>query len=115
MIAHKTGLTFDDVRRVLPPEREAHFQTRVVNLARLLGYRRIYHPWTSVHSASGWPDLVLCKPPRLIFAELKAERGRVMPAQQGWLDDLAACGQEVYVWRPSDWAVIVGVLQGARP
>ena len=90
---------------------ERHFQQRVVELGKLFGWRRIYHPWTSLHSASGWPDLTLCKPPRLICAELKSERGRFTPAQEGWLNDLAACGVEVHRWRPSDWPTIVDVLR----
>lgn len=111
MIARRTGLAYEEPVRLLPPESEGHFQTRLVNLAKLLGWRRIYHPWSSIHSASGWPDLVLCKPPRLIFAELKKEKGRVTAAQQGWLEDLTACGQEVYCWRPSDYGAIVEILQ----
>jgi hypothetical protein len=61
---------------------------------------------------AGLPDLILCKPPRLIFAELKSERGRVRAEQQAWLDALRQCaGVEVYLWRPSDWASIVETLK----
>jgi hypothetical protein len=58
----------------------------------------------------GWPDLVLCKSGRLIVAELKSQTGRVRPEQQVWLDDLAACGVEVKIWRPSDYDEIVATL-----
>jgi hypothetical protein len=92
-------------------QHEKHFTQKVVDLARLLGYS-VYHTYWSEHSAAGWPDLVLCKPPRLIFAELKV-KAIVKPAQQRWLDDLRACGQETYVWRyPADWDAIVRLLQG---
>jgi hypothetical protein len=42
---------------------EKQFTGQVVQLARMLGWR-VYHPWLSVHSAAGFPDLVLCRPPR---------------------------------------------------
>lgn len=86
----------------LAPVSERAFQQQVVDVARLLGYR-VYHPWISVHSSAGFPDLVLVRPPRLVLAEVKTDRGRVTAAQQAWLDLLRACpGCETYVWRPSD-------------
>ena len=39
--------------------------------------------------------------PRVVFAELKRETGKLTPAQTEWLDDLAAAGVETYLWRPS--------------
>ncbi len=106
---------------VLPHLSEAEFQTQVIQLARLLGWR-VYHSrpaqyrdghWhTPLQGDAGLPDLILCKPPRLIFAELKSERGRVRAEQQAWLDALRQCaGVEVYLWRPSDWASIVETLK----
>ena len=97
--------------QVLPPEREAHFQNRVINAMRVFGWR-VYHPWTSIHSASGWPDLFAVRGERGVAAELKAVRGRVTPAQQDWLDCLSNVrGIEAYVWRPSDWDQIVEILR----
>jgi hypothetical protein len=91
---------------------EKQFQAQVLDLARLLGWR-VYHPWLSVRSAAGFPDLVLCRPPRLILAELKTARGRLSPAQEEWLAALRACpGVEVHVWRPMDWDAIIRVLEG---
>lgn len=51
----------------------------------------------------GLPDCLLVRPPRFVAAELKQEKGRVTRDQQRWLDALAQCGFETYVWRPSDW------------
>lgn len=61
-----------------------------------------YHTHDSRRSEPGFPDLVLVKGTRLIFAELKADTGRVSPAQQRWLDALGATSRAV-VWRPRDW------------
>lgn len=66
----------------------------------------IYHTFDSRASVPGWPDLVLCRPPELIVVELKKDTGKVTAAQQGWLDNLAASGVEVHVWRPADWAEV---------
>ncbi|OYT68436.1 MAG: hypothetical protein CFK48_11590 [Armatimonadetes bacterium CP1_7O] len=100
---------------------ERDFQVQVVALARLTGWR-VYHSrpaqygngrWhTPLQGDVGLPDLILCRPPRLLFVELKSERGRVRAEQQAWLDALQACnGVEVYLWRPSDWASIVETLK----
>ena len=44
--------------------------------------------------------LILIRPPRIVVAELKADRGRLSADQDAWLSDLAACGIDVHVWRP---------------
>ena len=89
---------------------ERDFQRQVVELAELTGWRT-YHTYDSRNSHPGFPDLVLVRAPRLIFAELKRERGRVAAAQREWAEDLEACpGVEYYLWRPSDWDEIKQVL-----
>ncbi len=90
---------------------EREFQAQIRTLSTVLGWLD-YHSWTSMHSAAGFPDMVLVKPPRVIFAELKTENGTVSPHQQFWLDTLKQCsGVEVYLWRPSDWNTIVEILK----
>ena len=69
-----------------------------------------YHTWRSDHSTAGFPDYVLLRPPRVIFAELKREKGKATAAQQRWLDGLLECGQEAYLWRPSDSEEILRTL-----
>lgn len=94
-----------------PAMTEKAFTAQVRELAELLGWK-FYHPWLSIHSPRGWPDLALCRPPRLVLAELKAERGTTSAAQDEWLALLARCpGVEVHLWRPSDWDAIVATLQ----
>jgi len=78
-------------------------QVRFNELAEALGWRW-YHPPRAVNEkvTAGFPDNTLVNPPRLLFAELKQQAQHPEPAQREWLDDLAACGVEVYVWRPYD-------------
>ena len=88
----------------VPVLTEADLLGKVVTLANLYDWA-YYHTWNSRHSTAGFPDLTLVRPPRLIFAELKSQKGRIAPAQREWLDRLAAVpGLEVYVWRPSLWS-----------
>lgn len=49
----------------------------------------VYHTHDSRRSEPGFPDLVLVRDARVIFAELKTQRGRVSPAQDVWLKRLA--------------------------
>ena len=83
----------------------------VRDLARTFGWLR-YHTWSSQHSPAGFPDEVLVRAPRLIFAELKSETGRLRPEQETWLEALRAVpGLEVYMWRPADMDAIAEVLR----
>lgn len=93
------------------PVTEADLREQVRDLCKLFGWK-IYFSWTSLHSPRGFPDLVLVNPEqkRVVYAELKSEKGKVTPQQQEWLDALKACGQEVYLWRPADIEEIAGIL-----
>lgn len=95
----------------------------VADTARLFGWMR-YHTHDSRHSPSGFPDEVLLRSPRIIFAELKRQGSKPKPAQQAWLDELADFAArapripeapypsvEVYIWRPSDLDRIVEILR----
>jgi hypothetical protein len=105
---------------------EAEFQAHVVEVARMLHWRVAHfrpamtrHGWrTPVQGDKGFPDLVLVRgpgwgrtAPRVIFAELKSETGRVTPEQHDWLVELEAAGAEVYVWQPSDLQAIAETLR----
>lgn len=89
---------------------EKEFQSQIKDLARLFGWK-YYHTWRSIHSPAGFPDCVLAKPPRLIFAELKSEKGKTSQEQDEWLNILAECGQEVYLWKPRDVDRIIEILR----
>lgn len=90
---------------------ESELQGFVTTLARLHGWLA-YHTHDSRRSEAGFPDLTMVRGNRIIFAELKSEKGRVTPAQQKWLDAISASsGAESYVWRPSDLDTIDDVLR----
>jgi hypothetical protein len=97
-----------------PPVRrlaEKDFQRQVLDLAKLYRWHA-YHPALSKWSERGWPDLAMVRPPRIVFAELKAECGKVTEHQSRWLALLGACpGVETYLWRPSDLEAIAAVLR----
>ena len=73
---------------------------------------------TALDGNKGFPDVVAVRNGRLLFAELKAHRGKPSSEQEEWLWDLWGCGSEVdsespwtsqpgevpetYVWKPSD-------------
>jgi hypothetical protein len=72
---------------------------------------RTFHTRNSRGSDKGWLDLVLIRPPRCVYAELKTMEGRLTPEQRRTKADLEACGYEVYVWRPCDREEIARVLE----
>ncbi len=84
----------------------AHF--RGVRVQRKNG--EVYHETPVQADGKGFPDLVLTRPGRLVFVELKAERGRLSLDQERWVNALKDCGQEVYVFRPSMWSQIEKIL-----
>ena len=90
---------------------EEQFESQIRDLAKIYGWL-YYHPFLSKWSERGWPDVALCRPPRLILAELKTETGKVSPYQEKWLDALRQCeGVECFLWRPVDIEKIVGILR----
>jgi hypothetical protein len=94
----------------IPKQTEAGFLAAVRALAKLKGYRT-YHTHDSRRSEAGFPDLVLVKRPRVIFAELKRDGKKPTAIQQTWLDDLTACGQEAYFWTPAQFEEITRILR----
>ena len=91
---------------------ERHLQAATEQLAGLLGYTYCHFrpaidrsgQWsTPLSGMPGFPDLIMVRGPRIVFAELKAERGTTTPEQEHWLDVLRLAGAETYVWKPADW------------
>lgn len=101
-------------RQRTEPLTEKQFEAQLVELAEFCGWEH-YHPWLSIHSPTGWPDEAFLKPPELVFVEVKSEKGKLTAAQEHFIGLLRACGQRVYVWRPSDIDTAIEVLSGRKP
>lgn len=91
---------------------ERDLREQVRDLCKIYHWRFLF-TWTSIHSPKGMLDLLLInkEQERVIFAELKSERGKMTPEQQETFDELDACGQEVYLWRPADIENIARLLK----
>lgn len=91
---------------------EKDFHEQVAHLMRLEGWSVYSVPDSRRVSLSGYPDITAWRGTRLIFAELKREKGRTSPAQDEVLADLGQipCA-EVYLWKPSDWDEIVLIVK----
>lgn len=120
----------------LPGMTEAVWQKAVIDLAQACGWTVAHfrparagggeaaERWMTPVAAhgKGFPDLVLVRPPHLIFAELKTDTGRERAEQKMWLSLLSAvaddCNEatgeagyvQVYVWRPRDVDEVARVL-----
>jgi len=95
---------------------ERDWQSHVCKIAALKGWR-YYHPPDNrpvngrvQKVVSGFPDLCLIKNSRMIFVELKREKGIVSLEQQEWITAIKACGIEAYVWRPSNMHDMIAIL-----
>ncbi len=87
---------------IAPSISERELQEHVVAMAKALGWS-VFHPWLSIHSAAGWPDLFMVRGPVALAVELKTETGKVSWQQTVWLGDLARVpGIQTAVWRPTD-------------
>ena len=94
-----------------PQVSEADWQAQVIDLARLYRWR-VHHCRPAQRQSGGWstpisgdpgfPDLVLVRSGRVIFAELKRDTAasRMTAAQAGWRDALVGSAVLWFCWRP---------------
>ena len=80
---------------------EKLFQSRVVDASKVFGWL-CYHTYDSRRSEPGFPDLVLVRDNKVLFRELKTDKGRLTSAQKLWGDNLTEAGADYAVWRPKD-------------
>lgn len=92
---------------------EAQFQQRIIDYCLLRGLL-VFHDNDSRRNRAGFPDLVIVGDHGAIFAELKTDTGKVRPEQETWLLRLRAAGETAYIWRPSNWDLIVARLDAIR-
>lgn len=88
---------------------ERDFMQLVIDLATTFGWEH-YHTLRSQGSDAGFPDLVLLRPPKVLFVALKRRDGKLTWAQRVWGDTLTACRCDYRVWRPGDWEEIDATL-----
>jgi DNA repair exonuclease SbcCD nuclease subunit len=97
-----------------PNMSEDDFKDEVIKYAKERGWK-VYHTYRSDRSEKGFPDLVMVRGQGMngvvVYAELKTETGKPTKDQQEWLNALEWAGEAVYLWRPSDWPTIKGVLK----
>jgi hypothetical protein len=79
---------------------EAGLEGHVRRLIKDLGLWG-FHPFDSRRSKEGWPDWTIVGT-RIIYRELKAERGVVSAAQRTVGELLTGAGGDWAVWRPTD-------------
>ena len=91
---------------------ERQLQDAVIDMAKIFNWlvmhqrpARTERGWrTAIQGDPGFPDLVMVRGARLIFAELKSAKGRVDFHQATWLNRLNLVpGVEQFCWRPEDW------------
>ena len=104
----------------LPPLSEKDFLQQVVALAEIRHWDWLHlrpgmtqHSWRTPISGplgKGWPDLMLVRGERILFAELKRDGAKPSPEQVEVLGILSGAA-EVAVWTPLSWPEIERVLR----
>mgnify|MGYP003649731168 FL=1 len=88
---------------------ERQLQDSIIQLAETVGWTVVHVNDSRKQRATGLPDLLMIRRPRVVWAELKREanagrnKNSLTPIQQWWFDELQACGEEAHLWRPADW------------
>lgn len=109
---------------------EQGFQDTLVEYARTCGWLVAHFRRAAVragrvatpvaYDAAGFPDLVLVRKDRVVFAELKRKGVRkVSPEQQKWARALIGVeaenpGVTYVVWNPIDWETPGGIRETLR-
>ena len=96
--------------------KERDLQKWIIQYAEIHGWY-VYHVANvrgqlRSNTAIGYPDLTMARGDRLVFAELKAKRGRVTEPQLRWLNRLQDLKSvECYLWKPTDMETIRELLE----
>lgn len=101
------------------PQSEADLQRAIMDLAQLMGWRRLHVRAQETKSGwkvgyegdTGWPDLTLARDGIVYFWELKRNtKSPFRPGQEEWLEVLP----NARVITPEDWIYIEAVLTAPR-
>lgn len=93
-----------------------HWRSFHVRPGMVLKDGELVYRTTIQGDGEGFPDLVLVgrKPwyprPRVLYRELKTDEGDLSPDQKVWYALLKAARQDVAIWRPKGWELIVATL-----
>ena len=100
-----SGITVAEYNAMKAPTiSEKQLQDQIIRIAKAAGWL-VYHTHDSRRSAPGFPDLVLVHPVqrRVLYRELKTQKGALSKDQKTWLNALHDAGADVAVWRPIDY------------
>lgn len=90
---------------------EKHFSQTVFDFGRTFGWLCArFATFAPTHTTPGFPDLVMVRDTRIIFAELKVGPNKLTDSQIEWRDRLMKTSVEHYVWYPEDWEEIEEAL-----
>jgi VRR-NUC domain len=92
---------------------ERELTTWVTDVAKAAGWLTHHNP-DSRRVPPGIPDLILLRPPQLLFIELKklGRASKLREEQKQWINGLQRCGQEALVWTPNEIPTIWERLTG---
>ena len=99
---------------------EAELQKEVNNLLTANGWRWTHfrtaittagHYVTAISGDKGFPDVVAVRPPRLVFIELKTERGQMSEDQLEWMGNLSMVNRAGEEWTETEGAVVTGGIE----
>lgn len=97
--AHRLGMsalhTLPEAARV-----ERVLMQQILDLAKMHGWLA-YHPWLSVHSEPGFPDIIAVRDGRVLAIEVKSAKGKATKSQRAWLEQLNRVpGVDAMIVRP---------------
>lgn len=96
--------------------KEAEFAKRIEETANYLGLRW-HHETDSRKSKAGFPDYTFVGLNGIMFLEIKADKGRVSPQQQAWIESLHRIAilsrglVYAYIAYPKDWDRVLSDLK----
>jgi hypothetical protein len=92
-----------DRSKIIPAVMTENDLDRVIRYLTAQRHLPAFHVINSRRTVTltGWPDWTIVGT-RVIFRELKSERGKITPSQQALGEAILAAGGDWAVWRPTD-------------